>query len=398
MSITALMVDLNDLPSYTQEDDIIDIETSTAADMMRLESECDVLDHAIACLSDIHMTLESDGDLSAEANVCLGLALDAVLGKTNVYLYGDREVASRGYELTLEASTDDKKKGIFKRAIEYIVKKWRAFYAWIKKAATSVFNSRNIKKNNDKRLELILNGGPKDPRIYKSPADMSPVSDTIFSPFANSRTKSPSDIATNIKNYAKFYTALIDPIINQLEKEDLAESIDREKPNEKVFTFLPTIERAAGTVSTLSLPGDIKLVWSPIESYSIYTVGLKKGIPASVMGGIKVLAEIKSTPVEGAIKMPPPTDKEYKDIADAARVLSDAIETAESGLRHVLMSAQGSDPDIDASDIEKGTYEFTMTINSLKTYRSAFFLFNQANKLYSDVVLALDKVKKYMDK
>ena len=151
MSIAALMVDLNDLPSYTQEDDgpNNDDINESAMSMESVYHEMDLLDHTIASLSDIQMTLESSNDdLSEDALKYLGLALDATLGKPRTLYIGGSAYDTHTGVFTLEDAASNKK-GLWMTIWRFIVRQFenvRKVFSNIYKYVIGLF-SKDVKKH-----------------------------------------------------------------------------------------------------------------------------------------------------------------------------------------------------------------------------------------------------------
>lgn len=136
MSIAALMVDLDDLPSYTQENDINAMYDTSESTLESANHDIVSLDAAIDGLHALALTLESDGELSRDANKYVGLALDAIMGKSkDVYVHGNL-LKTHDDVMSLESEKD----GILKRLWEMIKRAFAAMKLAVLKAVEKVTN------------------------------------------------------------------------------------------------------------------------------------------------------------------------------------------------------------------------------------------------------------------
>ena len=159
MSIAALMVDLDDLPSYTQEDD--GVYNRHASAIERVSLDIDILSQSTTSLVDVYLTLESIEKLCPQSNRYMGLALDAAMGKERSLMVDERVYNTRGIELTLEATTDDKKVGVLAKIWAFIKAQYEKVVTFFTNTFGYAAKLKADKKKKDALLSAAIDALPK---------------------------------------------------------------------------------------------------------------------------------------------------------------------------------------------------------------------------------------------
>ena len=159
MSIAALMVDLDDLPSYTQEDDVVYNRHEPAIE--RVSLDIDILSQSTTSLVDIYLTLESVESLCPQANRYMGLALDAAIGMERSLMVDGRVFNTRGAELTMEATSDDKKAGVLAKIWAFFKAQYDKVVMFFTKTFGYVTKLKADKKKQEALLSAAIDALPK---------------------------------------------------------------------------------------------------------------------------------------------------------------------------------------------------------------------------------------------
>ena len=392
MSIAALMVDLDDLPSYTQEDtNDHDVDTiiSDAVFTMECDSrDIDTLDHAISSLTDIQMSLESDGDLSAEATKYLGLALDAAMGKSQTLFVGGMSFKTRNETMSLEAFSDVKGKG----AIKVITEMVKVAYAKLKSifmAAVNFIAGFLIKK---RRLDKALNKAV-DVLKYYGPAKEVTISKSIHASLGGAGVKDTSGIIRLLKNFMES-TAHVAHLSEEFFKLTSAAFLENGHLTPADMIKMGNLTMALHPIYTEAkkgLPGNQSVVMIPFSDTVLGSVITKLPMMSNVKEDVTYAKTVGIRP-DTEIKMPGATQDELREIADIMKVIGEQIGTLDKltkskhwlDITKIELSDNGIRSNDDQSFIDRfrNEYAFKRGLAMSPATRYPAELLKEASRIY----------------
>ena len=351
MSIAALMVDLDDLPSYTQENDNSWTDDGQST-LESIEHDIATLDHATGSLTNIALTLESDNDLDATAIRYLGLALDATLGKTRTIYIGGATYDTHTNVCTLEDATGEDKGGVWKTIWEFIKRQYEKVASFFKNVSEYIGRMFSKKKRIDKRLKEVTAEIEK----FETSTKEFVIPKSINAILGGTEVKDLNDIVRTLGNYhdmvKRVNIAAKDEILSvikgysKLSKEDMA---DAKKETTRATNLAAALIKYGDIIKGIkgTMPGNQALILEEFKDTTAGSIMLKLPGTSGLNKNGLVFARYEGTRPDTELKLEPGTTKtDLSDLLTVLTRLSDIMGIAEeieytTGIRNAIKMAAG---------------------------------------------------------